>query len=79
LMVESMLAASEYRVEEQMREVAETLEGIGIEPLMAAAAARRQQWVADLGVKELLGGAKTEQRAELLRAIRTTMGRKETA
>ena len=114
LMVESMLAASEYRVEErvlaslretfpaldweklsgymiervvshgkrraaEMREVAETLEGIGIEPLMAAAAARRQQWVADLGVKELLGGAKTEQRAELLRAIRTTMGRKETA
>ena len=113
LMVESMLAASEYRVEErvlaslretfptldweklsgymiervvshgrrraaEMREVAATLEGIGIEPLMAGATAARQQWVADLGVKERLGG-KTEKRAELVRAIRTTMSRKETA
>ncbi|HYX66355.1 MAG TPA: DUF1932 domain-containing protein [Burkholderiales bacterium] len=113
LMVESMLAASEYRVEErvlaslketfptldweklsgymiervvshgkrraaEMREVAETLKGIGIEPLMAAATAERQQWVAELGVKERLG-AKTEKRAELVRAIRRAMGRKETA
>ena len=113
LMVESMLAASEYRVEErvlaslketfptldweklsgymiervvshgkrraaEMREVAETLKGIGIEPLMAAATAERQQWVAELGVKERLE-AKTEKRAELVRAIRRAMGRKETA
>lgn len=110
LVLESMLAASEYRVEErvlaslretfptldweklagymlervvshgkrraaEMREVAQTLQGIGIEPLMAGATAARQQWLADLKVKEQLGGRKTEDRAELLRAIRKTLGR----
>ena len=115
LMVESMVAAAEYRVEErvlaslgetfptldweklsgymieravshgkrraaEMREVAETLKRIGLEPLMAEATAARQQWLADLGVKELLG-AKTEQRSELVRAIRAAdshgVGRKD--
>jgi 3-hydroxyisobutyrate dehydrogenase-like beta-hydroxyacid dehydrogenase len=110
LVVESMLAASEYRVEEkvlaslketfpsldweklsgyliervvshgrrraaEMREVAETLTGIGIAPLMAAATAARQQWIADLGVKERLGGKQTEDRAELIAAIRAARGR----
>jgi len=110
LVVESMLAASEYKVEErvlaslqetfpsldwekiagymiervvshgkrrasEMREVAETLKGIGMEPLMAAATAARQQWVADLGVKEDLKGRKTEIRAELVQAIRNAMGK----
>jgi len=108
LVLESMLAASEYRVEErvlaslketfptldwekisgymlervvshgkrraaEMREVAETLRGIGIEPLMAAATAARQQWLADLDVKRALGGRKTEERAELVRAIRKAL------
>jgi 3-hydroxyisobutyrate dehydrogenase-like beta-hydroxyacid dehydrogenase len=112
LMLESMLAASEYRVEErvlaslketfpsldwqklsgyliermvshgkrraaEMREVAETVKGIGLEPLMAAATAARQQWLADLGVKEQLGGRKTESRAELLSAIRKALGKPE--
>ena len=110
LLLESMLAASEYQVEArvlaslketfpgidweklsgymiervvshgkrraaEMREVAETLEGIGLEPIMAAATAARQQWLADLGVKERLGGKKTEDRAELVRAIRETLGK----
>jgi 3-hydroxyisobutyrate dehydrogenase-like beta-hydroxyacid dehydrogenase len=110
LVLESMVAASEYRVEErvlaslgetfptldweklagymlervvshgkrraaEMREVAETLKGIGIEPLMAAATAARQQWLADLGVKDALGSRKTENRAELVRAIRRALGR----
>jgi 3-hydroxyisobutyrate dehydrogenase-like beta-hydroxyacid dehydrogenase len=110
LVVESMVAASEYKVEErvlaslketfpsldweklagymlervishgkrrasEMREVAETLQGIGMEPLMAAATAARQQWVADLGVKENLKGRKTENRAELVAAIRKAMGK----
>ena len=112
LVLEAMLAASEYRVEErvlasleetfpsldweklsgymlervvshgrrraaEMREVAETLQGIGIEPLMAAATAARQQWLADLGVKERLGGKKTENRAELIAAIRGALGKGE--
>lgn len=110
LVLESMLAASEYKVEErvlaslketfpsldweklagymiervvshgrrraaEMREVAETLTGIGLEPVMAAATAARQQWVADLGVKENLKNRKTENRAELVQAIRAAMGR----
>ena len=114
LVLEAMLAASEYRVEErvlasleetfpsldweklsgymlervvshgrrraaEMREVAETLQGIGIEPLMAAATAARQQWLADLGVKERLGGKKTENRAELIAAIRGALGKEETS
>jgi 3-hydroxyisobutyrate dehydrogenase-like beta-hydroxyacid dehydrogenase len=111
ILVESMVAASEYGVEDrvlaslqktfpgieweklagymiervvshgkrraaEMREVAATLEGIGLEPIMAAASASRQQWVADLGVKQRLGDRKTEDRAELVRAIREAMGRK---
>ncbi|MBI2750412.1 MAG: NAD(P)-dependent oxidoreductase [Burkholderiales bacterium] len=110
LMLESMLAASEYQVEDrvlaslketfpsldwnrlagyliervvthgrrraaEMREVAETLEGIGIEPIMAAASAARQQWLADLGVKERMGGRKSEDRAELICAIREALGK----
>jgi 3-hydroxyisobutyrate dehydrogenase len=110
LVLESMLAASEYGVEErvlasleetfpaldwekiagymlervvshgkrraaEMREVAATLEGIGIEPLMATATAARQQWLADLGVKAQLGGRQTEDRAELVRAIRKALGK----
>jgi len=54
----------------EMREVAETLRAIGLEPTMAAATAVRQQWVADLGVK-----AKTEDRETLVRAIRAAMGK----
>ena len=108
LLLESMVAASEYRVEarvlaslketfpgidweklsgymiervvshgkrraSEMREVAETLEGIGLEPLMAAATAARQQWLADLGVKDRLAGRATEDRAELVRAIRAAL------
>ena len=42
---------------------------------MAAASAARQQWIADLGVKERLKGRKTEDRAELVRAIREAMGK----
>jgi 3-hydroxyisobutyrate dehydrogenase-like beta-hydroxyacid dehydrogenase len=110
LVLESMLAASEYRVEErvlaslaetfpsldweklsgymlervvshgkrraaEMREVAETLQGIGIEPLMASATAARQQWLADLGVKQQLGARKTENRAELVGAIRKALAK----
>jgi len=110
LVVESMVAASEYKVEErvlaslketfpsldwekiagymiervvshgkrrasEMREVAETLKGIGMDPLMAAATAARQQWIADLGVKEALKGSRTEDRAELVQAIRKAMGK----
>lgn len=110
LVLESMLAASEYKVEErvlaslketfpsldweklsgymiervvshgkrraaEMREVAATLAGIGLEPIMASATAARQQWLADLDVKENFKERKTENRAELVHAIRKAMGK----
>jgi 3-hydroxyisobutyrate dehydrogenase-like beta-hydroxyacid dehydrogenase len=71
-MIERVVSHGKRRAAE-MREVAATLEGIGLEPLMAAASAARQQWIADLGVKERLQGRKTEDRAELVRAIRKAM------
>jgi 3-hydroxyisobutyrate dehydrogenase len=73
-MIERVVSHGARRAAE-MREVAATLEGIGLEPTMAAASAVRQQWIADLGVKERLKGRKTEDRAELVRAIREAMGK----
>jgi 3-hydroxyisobutyrate dehydrogenase-like beta-hydroxyacid dehydrogenase len=45
----------------EMEEVADTLRSIGVEPIMAAATARRQQWSADLGLGSHFGseGPKT--------------------
>jgi 3-hydroxyisobutyrate dehydrogenase-like beta-hydroxyacid dehydrogenase len=68
-MIERVVSHGKRRAAE-MREVSETLESIGMEPTMAAAAAARQQWVADLGLK-----AKTEDRAVLVQAIRQAMGK----
>jgi len=73
-MIERVVSHGKRRAAE-MREVAATLEGIGLEPTMAAATAVRQQWIADLGVKERLKGRNTEDRAELVRTIREAMGR----
>lgn len=110
LLLESMVAAAEYRVEAkvlaslqetfpgidweklagymiervvshgrrraaEMREVAQTLEGIGLAPLMAAATAERQQWLADLGVKARLAKP-TEDRSTLVAAIRNSIQEK---
>lgn len=66
-MIERVVTHGKRRAAE-MREVSETLRSIGMEPIMAAAAAERQQWVADLGVK-----AASEDRAELVRSIRKAM------
>jgi len=68
-MIERVVSHGKRRAAE-MREVAETLRAIGLEPTMAAATAVRQQWVADLGVK-----AQTEDRETLVRAIRAAMGK----
>ena len=73
-MIERVVSHGKRRAAE-MREVSATLESIGMEPTMAAASAVRQQWIADLGVKERLKGRKTEDRAELVRAIREAMGK----
>jgi 3-hydroxyisobutyrate dehydrogenase-like beta-hydroxyacid dehydrogenase len=73
-MIERVVSHGKRRAAE-MREVSETLQSIGMEPTMAAATATRQQWIADLGVKERLKGRKTEDRAELVKAIRQAMGK----
>jgi len=73
-MIERVVSHGKRRAAE-MREVSATLESIGMQPTMAAASAVRQQWIADLGVKERLKGRKTEDRAELVRAIREAMGK----
>lgn len=66
-MIERVVSHGRRRAAE-MREVSETLRSIGMAPTMAAAAAERQQWVADLGLK-----LKTEDRAVLVKAIREAM------
>ncbi|MEX2197613.1 MAG: DUF1932 domain-containing protein [Burkholderiales bacterium] len=68
-MIERVVSHGKRRAAE-MREVSATLESIGMEPTMAAATAVRQQWVADLGLK-----LNTEDRAELVKAIRGAMNR----
>ena len=73
-MIERVVSHGKRRAAE-MREVAATLKGIGLAPTMAAATAVRQQWIVDLGVKERLKGRKTEDRTELVRAIREAMGK----
>jgi len=68
-MIERVVSHGKRRAAE-MREVSATLESIGMQPTMAAATAQRQQWVADLGLK-----VKTEDRVELVKAIRGAMNR----
>jgi 3-hydroxyisobutyrate dehydrogenase-like beta-hydroxyacid dehydrogenase len=73
-MIERVVSHGKRRAAE-MREVSATLESVGLQPVMAAATAVRQQWIADLGVKERLKGRKSEDRAELVSAIRQAMGK----
>ena len=53
----------------EMEEVAETLRGIGIEPIMAEATARRQQFAATLGLREHFGPEGPKTYRETLQAI----------
>jgi 3-hydroxyisobutyrate dehydrogenase-like beta-hydroxyacid dehydrogenase len=53
----------------EMEEVAETLESIGIEPIMAAATARRQQWSAKIGLKRYFNGEPPKNYREFLAAV----------
>jgi 3-hydroxyisobutyrate dehydrogenase-like beta-hydroxyacid dehydrogenase len=53
----------------EMEEVAETLEGIGIEPIMALATARRQEWSAQAGLKRYFGGEPPKNYREFLDAV----------
>jgi 3-hydroxyisobutyrate dehydrogenase-like beta-hydroxyacid dehydrogenase len=53
----------------EMEEVAETLESIGIEPIMAQATARRMDWSARLGLQHRFGGGPPKNYREFLAAV----------
>ncbi|HKX29868.1 MAG TPA: DUF1932 domain-containing protein [Blastocatellia bacterium] len=53
----------------EMEEVSSTLRAIGIEPIMAEAAARRQAWCAQLKLLERFGGRVPNDYREVVRAV----------
>jgi len=68
-MISRVVVHGERRARE-MEEVAETLEEIGIEPIMADATARRQEWCSQLGLSAEFGPNGPENYSDLLEAIR---------
>jgi 3-hydroxyisobutyrate dehydrogenase-like beta-hydroxyacid dehydrogenase len=67
-MVSRVVVHGERRARE-MEEVAETLQSLGIEPIMAEAAARRQDWCAQLGISSQFGPDGPKTYREALEAI----------
>src|SRR5262245_11359807 len=67
-MVSRVVVHGERRARE-MEEVAETLRSLGIEPIMAEAAARRQDWCARLGISSKFGANGPGTYQEALEAI----------
>jgi 3-hydroxyisobutyrate dehydrogenase-like beta-hydroxyacid dehydrogenase len=55
----------------EMEEVAETLRAMGVEPIMAEATARRQDWSAKLGLRALFGPEGPATALEVLEALKT--------
>jgi 3-hydroxyisobutyrate dehydrogenase-like beta-hydroxyacid dehydrogenase len=53
----------------EMEEVAETLRAVGVEPMMAEAIARRQEWGGRLNLLESFGGRAPKSYREVVRAI----------
>ena len=68
-MVSRVVIHGERRARE-MEEVAETLQSLGIEPIMAEAAARRQDWCAQLGISSQFGPDGPKTYREALEVIR---------
>lgn len=67
-MVGRVVEHGERRARE-MEEVAETLESIGIEPIMAEATARRMDWSAKIGLKKYFHGEPPRSYREFLEAV----------
>ncbi|HXB70588.1 MAG TPA: DUF1932 domain-containing protein [Candidatus Acidoferrales bacterium] len=67
-MVGRVVAHGERRARE-MEEVAETLRGLGIEPIMAEATARRMDWSVQVGLKARFGGEAPAGYREVLDAL----------
>jgi 3-hydroxyisobutyrate dehydrogenase-like beta-hydroxyacid dehydrogenase len=68
-MVGRVVVHGERRARE-MDEVAKTLEELGIEPIMAAATARRFDWAAQSGLKEKFGGEFPATYEEVIRMLK---------
>jgi hypothetical protein len=54
----------------EMEEAAETLRAIGVEPVMAEAAARCQAWAAEQGLRSKFGAAGPKNYREVVDALR---------
>ena len=67
-MVSRVVVHGDRRARE-MEEVAETLKSLGIEPIMAEAAAKRQDWCARLGISTKFGPDGPKAYREALEAI----------
>jgi hypothetical protein len=68
-MVGRVVEHGERRARE-MEEVAVTLRAIGVEPIMAQATARRQDWCAQFNLLAKFDGQPPETYQEVVRAIR---------
>ncbi len=67
-MVGRVVEHGERRARE-LEEVAATLRAIGVEPIMAEATVRRQDWCAKLGLLTRFGGKVPEDYRAVVRAI----------
>jgi 3-hydroxyisobutyrate dehydrogenase-like beta-hydroxyacid dehydrogenase len=64
------MASHGIRRAAEMREVAKTLEDMGVEPLMTRGTIERQQRTGDANLKEAFGGKVPEDRGAILEALR---------
>jgi len=64
------MASHGIRRAAEMREVAQTLQDMGVEPLMTRGTIERQQRTGDAKLKEVFGGKVPASRGEILRALR---------
>ena len=65
----SRVALHGERRAREMDEVVQMLDAIGIEPIMAAAAARRQDWCGGLGLADVFGGEPPQDYRAIVQAI----------
>lgn len=68
------MASHGIRRAAEMREVAQTLEELGVEPLMTRGTIERQQRTGEAKLKDAFGGKVPEDRAAILEALRKAAG-----
>ena len=75
LIIDEVLAVGDAAFQKKclgkMEEVAETLQDAGVEPIMAAATARRQDWSARIGLKAHFPPEGPKNAAEVLAVLET--------